>query len=162
MLQILVVILFVAAGLALLTRSELAATRTRVVRGSKLTALGIATCALAALPVVMDVLLGTALAIGAFLVSAAFAIASSPPEPAAEPPPARASLGRQVVGARCASCDKRITMDAEARACPVCKEPVHRACLDAHRSATHPKPRERAKAKRERATEEPARAADTA
>jgi hypothetical protein len=142
--QILVVLLFLASGILLLSKREVAATPRRVLRGTPLKALGLGSCLLAALPVVLDVLLGTSLAIGSFLVASTIAIVTSEPTPAnegaADPRP-RASRGRQLVGAACVRCSESILVDAEARACPTCKKPVHHECVSAHRSAAHRKKR---------------------
>lgn len=146
MLQIIVVMLFLASGLFLLAKGELQATSTRVVRGTTARLLGAGFCSLAALPIVLDVFTGTVIAMALFLAASAIAIATAPASPrsdsvarTSEPAP----IGPQIAGETCIACSTKIVLHSEATSCTKCGKPVHHDCLRAHRQAAHPKKKRR-------------------
>ena len=142
MLQILVVVTMLGAGLLVLIKGKLQVSKSRALVAPAGRALGVTFMALSALPVVLPVETGLYAMLGAFFVACAVAFATSKPTPeaverAADSLRTGPSRGDQIVGATCAKCSKRIMTEHEGRPCRNCGSPVHRGCHRAHRESAH-------------------------
>lgn len=143
MLQILVVVTMLGAGLAVLVKGKLQVTAKRVLPQGAGRILGATFMALSLLPVVLPVDIGLYAMLGAFFVACAVAFQVSQPAPGAtaggrgDSSRSGPSRGEQIVGAPCAKCSKKIMTEHEGRPCRVCGAPVHRACHRAHRDDAH-------------------------
>jgi endogenous inhibitor of DNA gyrase (YacG/DUF329 family) len=144
MLQILVVLLMVAAGAFVVFSGEVRVDRHRVLPVSTARPLGIVFLGLATLPILLPVESGVVAMLVAFFVACGVALAFGSTRCAAgeaggkaENARSGASLGVQRVGARCPQCERKIMTETESRSCAECGKPVHRDCHSAHRAAAH-------------------------
>jgi hypothetical protein len=148
MLQILVVATMLLAGLFVLVKGRLEVSKNRVLPAQAGRTLGAVFLALSALPILLPVEIGVIAMLAAFFVACGFAFWKSEPVAAGRsgaPESARTgpSRGKQLVGAKCPECTKRIMTETEARTCKTCGAAVHRECHRAHREHAHgaaPKP----------------------
>jgi uncharacterized paraquat-inducible protein A len=147
MVPLLLVACGIGAALVLLIKGELRATSRSVLRGRKAQTVAILLLVVAAfssvpLFVPMGPGIATPWAIAAFAAFIVVCLAAlrladvAPALPAADAPLyAPAAEGPQLVGAKCAACDKRLVSAVEAAACKRCEAPIHKKCRKAHAAA---------------------------